>query len=146
MKNLFIIALFILSQVSFAQSTRPDTPYWRLVAEVERAGFVAYKRYDWSEASLRKLLRDVPTLSNLESQIGRRKIVFKMGGENPGKNGFTTLLPNGDIFVQVYYATYHKNIDVVLTLGHEIVHAMHIDSGLHDSWRKDARAEGKKIR
>lgn len=141
----FIILLFILTQSVFAQSsTRPKTPYWDFVAEIERTGLVAYERYNWSEVSLQKLLRDVPVLNNLVSQIGRKKIVYKMGGENPGKSGFTTVLKNGDIYVQVYYAKHLKNIDVALTLGHELVHAFHIDSGLHDSWRTYARTDHKK--
>jgi hypothetical protein len=141
----FIFLLFILTQSVFAKSsTRPKTPYWDLVGEVERAGFVAYAKYDWSDRSLQKLLRDVPVINNLVSQIGRKNVVYKMGGENPGKSGFTTVLKNGDIYVQVYYAKHLKVIDVVLTLGHELVHATHIDSGLHDMWRGLVRQEQKK--
>lgn len=144
MKTL-IFLLLLISQSVFAQSaSRPKTPYWNLVAELERAGLVPFKHYNWSEYSLQKLLRDVPTLSNIASDIGRRHVVYKMGGENPGKSGFTTVLKNGDIFVQVYYAKHLKAIDVALTLGHELIHASHIDSGLHDSWRRDSRSNPKK--
>jgi len=139
----FIILLLLISQTTFAQSSRPKIPYWDFVAEIERTGLVAYKQYDWSERSLQKLLRDVPILNNLVSQIGRKKIVYKMGGENPGKSGFTTVLKNGDIYVQIYYAKHLKNIDVALTLGHELVHALHIDNGLFDSWKRDVRANQK---
>lgn len=143
MKILIIFLMFI--QVAFAQtSTRPNTPYWKLVEDVERAGFTAYGKYDWSERSLQKLLRDVPVLANLASQVNRRQMQFKMGGENPGKAGFTTVLKNGDIYVQVYYAKHLKVIDVVLTLGHELVHALHIDTGLHDDWKRDARTNHKR--
>lgn len=89
------------------------------------------------------MLNQVPVISNLESQIGRRKVVYKMGGENPGKSGFTTVLKNGDLYVQVYYAKPLKNIDVALTLGHELVHATHIDSGLHEAWKSNARMNAK---
>lgn len=55
MKTLLILLTFILSTLTFAQSSeRPKTPYWSLVAELERAGFNAFARYDWSERSLQK--------------------------------------------------------------------------------------------
>lgn len=141
-----IILLFVFLVSSFlvqAQSVRPKTPYWDLVAEIERAGLVPYQRYDWSERSLQKLLRDVPIISKLVSEIGRKKIVYKMDGENAGYNGFTTVLKNGDIHLQVYYAKHLKIIDVALTLGHELVHAYHIDSGLFDTWKSLVRNNKK---
>lgn len=141
--KVFFFLLVILSQSVFAQSTRPNTPYWKLVAEIEKTGLNAFARYDWTERSLDKLLYNVPTIRALEIEVTRRRIVYKMGGENPGKNGFATLLKNGDIYIQVYYTKALKNIDVALTLGHELVHAYHIDSGLHDSWKTNVRVNQK---
>lgn len=139
-----ILFLFIiLAQSAFAQSSRPDTPYWRLVAEIEKTGLNAFAHYDWSERSLDKLLYNVPTIRALEIEITRRRVVYKMGGENPGKSGFTTILKNGDIFIQVYYTKPLKNIDVALTLGHELVHGIHIDSGLHEDWKRNVRTNQK---
>lgn len=143
MKTL-ILLLCLFSQMSFAQTERPNTPYWKLVAELERAGIKPFERYNWSSEMARiKLLNEVPTLNNLKNQIGRHYIVYKMGGENPGKSGFTTVLKNGDIYVQVYYGKPKKNIDVALTLGHELVHASHIDSGLFDDWKGLVRKDKK---
>lgn len=142
MKILFV-ALILVTQVAMAQSTRPNTPYWQLVDEVERTGLVAYERFNWSEQSLQKILKNVPTISNLLSEIGRRKIVYKIGGENEGNTGFTTLLKNGDLYVQVYYAKHLKNIDVVQTLGHELTHAYHIDSDLFYIWQSNVRNNKK---
>ena len=141
--KVFFFLLVILSQSVFAQSTRPNTPYWKLVAEIEKTGLNAFARYEWTERSLDKLLYNVPTIRALEIEVTRRRIVYKMGGENPGKNGFATLLKNGDIYIQVYYTKALKNIDVALTLGHELVHAYHIDSGLHDSWKTNVRVNQK---
>lgn len=141
--KVFLFLLVILSQSAFSQVTRPDTPYWRLASEIEKAGLSPFQRYDWSERSLDKLLRDVPTIRSLETEITHKRIVYKMGGENPGKNGFATVLKNGDIYIQVYYTKPLKVIDVTLTLGHELVHAFHIDSGLHDSWKSDVRLNQK---
>lgn len=141
--KVFFFLLVILSQSVFAQSTRPNTTYWKLVAEIEKTGLNAFARYDWTERSLDKLLYNVPTIRALEIEVTRRRIVYKMGGENPGKNGFATLLKNGDIYIQVYYTKALKNIDVALTLGHELVHAYHIDSGLHDSWKTNVRVNQK---
>lgn len=139
-----ILLLCVSSQFSFAQSSRPNTPYWKLVAELETAGIKPFERYNWSSDYARiKLINDVPILNNLKSSIGRHYIVYKMGGENPGKSGFTTVLKNGDIYIQVYYAKPLKNIDVALTLGHELVHASHIDSGLFDDWKRSVRKNQK---
>lgn len=135
MKTSLFLFLILSSFLVHAQVERPKTPYWDLVAEIERAGLTPYQKYDWSERSLQKLLRDVPIINSLVSEIGRKKIVYKMGGENPGYNGFTTVLKNGDIYLQVYYAKHLKVIDVALTLGHELIHAYHLDSGLFDTWK-----------
>lgn len=142
MKILFILML-ILSTSAFAQVTRPNTPYWKLIGEIEKTGLNAFARYDWSERSLDLLLQRVPILNVLEREITRRHIVYKMGGENPGKKGFTTVLKNGDIYVQVYYTKPLKVIDVALTLGHELIHAIHIDSGLHETWKSNVRTNKK---
>ena len=141
--KILLFLIILLSHSAFSQVARPKTPYWGLVDEIERTGLVAYQKYDWSDRSLQKLLKEVPVLNNLVSEIGRRKIVYKMGGENPGKTGFATVLKNGDLYIQVYYAKHLKNVDVALTLGHELVHAIHIDSGLFDDWKKDTRSNQK---
>ena len=142
MKALFIL-LVLVAQLAHAQSSRPNTPYWKLVAEIERTHLKPYEHFDWSQRSLNTLLHNVPIISALESEIRRRKVEYKLGGENPGKSGFTTLLKNGNIYVQVYYSKPLKNIDVALTLGHELVHAVHIDSGLHDDWKSLVRDNKK---
>lgn len=129
-----ILLYFLMTQASFAQE-RPNTPFWSLVKEVENTGLVPYQHFNWSERSFNKLLNEVPTLRKLRDEVRHRKIVYRTGGENPGKMGFTTLLKSGDLFVQVYYAKHLKNIDIALTLGHELIHAIHIDSGLHDMWK-----------
>lgn len=143
MKTILFFILLLNSFFVQSQVERPKTPYWDLVTEIERAGFTPYQKYDWSERSLQKLLRDVPIINKLVSEIGRKKIIYKMGGENAGYNGFTTVLKNGDIHLQVYYAKHLKVIDVALTLGHELVHAYHIDSGLFDTWKSIVRNNKK---
>lgn len=144
MKISLLLLLFIISNAVLAQTDDwPQTPHWDLARELKAAGLNPYERYNWSEYSLMLLLNRVPIISNLKDMTKHKKIEYKMGGENPGKSGFSTLLPSGRIYVQVYYAKHLKNIDVALTMGHELIHAMHIDSGLHDEWKKDARQSPK---
>lgn len=140
MRILFSLCLLLLlahpasSQVKIS---RPDTPYWKIVAEMESLGYTPFKHFDWSDENLEQMARTIPTLNKIRNEIVHRNVQYKAGGDNDGYNGFTTELKNKDIYVQIYYKKPSNYIDVALVLGHELIHATHIDNGLFNEWMKD---------
>lgn len=134
---LALISGLILSFGSMAHAQeKPDIPFWRLAAELNAAGYQSHTRFEWSDANLEKMVNTVPTLKNLRSLVSEN-IKFKAGDTNPGYSGFTTRLKDKlkTIMVQVYYEKPKKNIDVAITVGHELIHAYHYSDGMTAYWQ-----------
>lgn len=145
MKRLaFVLTLAVLASSQTYTIKRPDTPYWKLVAEMERAGYKPFSHFEWSDENLEQMARRVPLLNNLRTGIDTLNVEYQAGGENEGYTGFTTQLRNKNIHVQVYYSKPSKNIDVALVLGHELIHAIHINDGLFFDWMNLVRVDQKR--
>lgn len=143
--QLFMIIVVCLGGVvANAQSLRPNTPYWSLVSELESHGINAFARFEWSDQNLEALSKASSTLTNLKNQIVNHRLILKASGDNPGFRGFTTLLKTNEIYIQIYQASYLKNIDVAITLGHELIHAGHIDNYIFNYWKSLVSHDQKK--
>lgn len=132
-----VIGFFSQAKAQTTGVQKPDILFWKIAAELNAAGYPSHSHFTWSDSNLEQMVRTVPTLKNLFSMVSRN-VKFKAGDTNGTYAGFTTELKDKQktIYVQVYYAKPKKNIDVALTVGHELIHAIQYNDGTTADWKK----------
>ena len=119
--------------------------YKKLYKQVEDAMGSAAAKFSGDLSDLLKLMQDVPILRELYNKLDGTKIwavVLKNHPDASKYAGMAESNTDGSISIKIFHKKSNSNIDVALTLGHELTHAIGKVNGSEVMWasmiRRDA--------